>query len=151
MDLPTIIRDSREKPEHGYKFIKCETCLGMEIAKLDFGDYAIKGHLDLIVIERKQSVCELTNNIGKDRDRFESELQRMVNAGVKFRFVVVEDYYSSIFHQKFTRMHPNAIFESIHSLEIKYNVHFIFAGTAEMGHKIVRSLLLKAHKYRQEG
>lgn len=151
MDLPTVLRDTREKEGHGYRFIKCDTCAGMEVAKLDFGDYAIKGHLDLIVIERKQSVSELTNNLGKERERFEAELQRIVNAGVKFRFVIVEDYYSSIFRQSYSHMHPNAIFESIHALEIKFNIHFIFAGNAEMAHKITRSLLLKAHKYRQEG
>ncbi len=75
----------------------------------------------------------------------------MVNAECRFKYVIVEDYYSSIYRQKFSQLHPNSIFESIHSLEIKYGVHFIFAGTAQMAQRIARSLLLKAHKYHKDG
>jgi ERCC4-type nuclease len=148
---PIILRDSREKPGHGYKFIKCGTCSGTEIIKLDFGDYAIKDHLDLIVVERKQSITELCNNIGRYRDRFEAELQRMVDMKVKRRYMVVEDYWTHVFKQKYTKMHPNAIFESIISLSIQYGLQTIMAGTSEMGHRITRSLLLKAWKYHCEG
>jgi ERCC4-type nuclease len=149
--LPTIIRDSREKKHHGYNFIASKNCAGMEIAKLDFGDYAIKDYPDLIVIERKKSVSELCANLGVKRERFEAELQRMIDAGCKRKYIVIEDYYSSIYRQKFSRMHPNAILESLNAISIKYDVHVIFAGTHEMAHKIVRSLLLKAYDYRLEG
>lgn len=145
--LPVIIIDSREKSP--YKFNKCKTCDGAEVAKLDYGDYQLKGLPDLIAIERKKNVVELCGNLGKQRERFERELQRMQAA--KFRFIVVEDYWSSIFRLKYSRVHPNALFESIMALELKYGVHFIFAGNRAMAHKITRSLLLKAYKYRNEG
>jgi len=150
--LPIIIRDSREKQGHGYKFIKSASCSGMEVAALPFGDYALKGFPDLIIVERKQDIDEICSNIGVNRERFERELQKIVDANVKFRYIVVEDYWSSIFRpNKFSKMHPNAIFESIISLEIRYRINFIFAGTPEMAHRIVRSLLMKAYKYRIEG
>lgn len=150
--LPIIIRDSREKPNHGYKFIKSASCSGMEVAALPFGDYALKGFPDLIIIERKQDIDEICSNIGVNRERFERELQKIVDANVKFRYIIVEDYWSSVFKQsKFSKMRPNAIFESIIALQIKYNIPFIFAGSSEMAHRITRSLLLKAHRYRLEG
>lgn len=148
---PIILRDSREKPGHGYKFIKCSTCQGMEVTKLDFGDYAIKDQPDLVVVERKQSVAELCNNLGRYRERFEDELKRMVAANVERKYMVIEDYWTSIFRQKYTKMHPNAIFESIIGLSVEYGLQTIMSGNAEMGHRITRSLLLKAWKYRCEG
>lgn len=145
--LPTIIVDSREnKP---YAFRKSKNCAGCEIGKLDYGDYQIKDMPDLIAIERKQNITELCGNLGKNRKRFERELERM--SAAKFRYVIVEDYWSSIWRAHYTRMHPNSIFQSIISLELKYGVHFIFAGTREMAHQITRSLLLKSFKYRMDG
>lgn len=139
--------DSREKSP--YKFNKCKNCAGCETSKLDYGDYQIKGMPELIAIERKKDVIELGGNLGKKRERFERELQRMQSA--KFRFIVVEDYWSSIFRLRYSRIHPNALFESIIALELKYGVHFIFAGNRAMAHKITRSLLLRAYKYKSEG
>ena len=147
-DLPVILKDSREKDDHGYNFIASANCAGMEVIKLDYGDYAIKGHLNLITIERKKTVTELCLNLGKNRNRFIAEIERMVRAGCKRKYVVVEDYYSSIFNQRFSKIPPNTLLESINSLSLKYNIHFIFAGNKAMAHKIVRSLLLKAYKYR---
>ena len=123
----------------------------MVIEKLDFGDYAIKDHPTLITIERKASCIELCGNIGKYRERFERELQRMIDAGVKHRFIVVEDYWSScVKRQRFSKMPPNVLFESVMTLTLKYDIQFIFAGTHEMAQKITRSLLLKAYKYHNE-
>jgi ERCC4-type nuclease len=152
IDLPTIIRDSREHADHGYKFIKSASCSGMQIEALPFGDYAIKGYPDLIIIERKQDVNELIGNLGANRSRFERELQKMIEAKVKYKYIVVEDYWSSVFKQsRYSKMKPQAIFGSIISLWLKYEIPFIFAGGHETAHNIVRSLLLKAHKYRIEG
>lgn len=147
---PIILRDSREK--QGYQFNKCSRCMGTEDCKLDYGDYQIKDHPCLIVIERKKSVLELCKNFGKERERFKREFIRMNEAGCKFKYVIVEDYYSSINRiRKYSRMSPTAIFESIIAFELKYNVHFIFAGTRKYAHDITRSLLLRAYEYLQEG
>lgn len=150
-ELPVIIRDSREKQDYGFNFRKSKNCAGMIVQKLDFGDYAIQGHENLIVIERKQSVTELCGNLGKNRERFIRELERMNAAECKFKYVIIEDYYSSIDKQKYTRMRPNAIFQSIMSFEIKYGVHFVFAGGHARAHEITRSLLLWAHRYKMNG
>lgn len=145
--LPTIIVDTRE--QEPYEFRESANCAGCESIKLDSGDYGLKGLPNLITIERKKSVEELCGNFGANRERFERELERM--KPVKFKYIVVEDYWSSIFKPHFSNMPPNVIFESIFALELKYNIHFIFAGTRSMAHNIVRSLLLRAHKYHVKG
>ena len=151
LNIPIILRDTREKPGYGFNFIRCDTCGGTEEVALEFGDYALKDFPSLIIVERKQDVGELCSNLGVNRERFERELQRMIDAQVRFKYVIIGDYYSSISRQKFSKMHPNAIFESIISLEIKYGVHFVFAGTHENAHRLTRSLLLKAYRYKLEG
>ncbi len=146
--LPTIVIDTREKTPYNFK--ASATLAGVVSRKLEFGDYALEGHENLICIERKRSITELCGNIGKNRERFKRELERMRQC--KLRFIVVEDYWSSILRlgkNKFVRgMHPNSVFESIISWKLKYDVNFIFAGTRAMAHRITRSLLLKAYKNR---
>lgn len=149
MNKPIIIVDTREKQP--YKFKKSDSCAGMKVEKLDFGDYQVEGHPNLICIERKKSVNELYGNLGKNRKRFEAELQRMVDAGCKFRYIIIEDYYSSIFKNPFSIMKPIVVFESITALELKYGVHFIFCGNRKMAHRIARSFLIKAWNYRTKG
>lgn len=145
--LPTIIVDTRE--QEPFEFRATDRCAGSESSKLDCGDYAIKDHTELIVIERKKGVDELCGNFGANRERFERELERMKT--IRFKYVVVEDYWSSIFKPSYSRMPPNVIFESIFALELKYGIHFIFAGSRTMAHNITRSLLLRAYKYKMEG
>jgi ERCC4-type nuclease len=147
--LPVILRDSRE--QKGFSFRKSDNCAGMIVEKLDFGDYAIQEHLDLIIIERKKSICELCTNFGKKRKQFIAEFDRMVEANCKFRYVVIEDYWSSISKQKYNRWKPDAILANIHSFELKYSLHFICAGNASMAQKLTRSLLIRAYQYRMEG
>lgn len=151
-ELPTIIKDSREKEGHGFHFRKSDNCDGMIVEKLDYGDYAIKDYDRIVIIERKQNVVELCGNIGKYRERFESELQRMVDANVLRKYIVIEDYWSSVVKkQRYSRMHPNSIFESIIALQVKYDIPFLFCGTHEMSQRVTRSILLKTWKYYKEG
>lgn len=145
--LAVILIDSREKQP--FNFRASANLAGCETIKLDHGDYQIKGHPDLITIERKNSITELCNNIGKDRDRFERELSRMQNT--KLKYVIVEDYWSSVWSPKYTKLSSNFIIASIISFEFKFGIRFILAGNRESAHRITRELLVRAHKYRTEG
>lgn len=141
--LPTILIDSRE--QNPYSFRASANCAGAEITKLSHGDYQIMNHPELISIERKASIDELSTNLGKHRERFERELEKMQES--KHRYVIIESHWSSIYRPQFSKMSPNVIFGSIMALEIKYHVHFIFAGSRKMAHRITRDLLLKAYFY----
>jgi ERCC4-type nuclease len=146
---PTIIVDSREKEP--FRFRASATLEGTEVAKLDAGDYSIKDMEDLITIERKQSVTELAGNFGRNRARFEREMERMQD--IKFRYVVVEDHWSSLNGKlvKYSKMSAKAVFESITTFELKYGVHFIFAGNKKQAQAITRSLLIRAYRLRMDG
>lgn len=144
---PTIIIDTRE--QEPYRFRASATVEAVVHEKLDHGDYSIKGYEHLISIERKKSVDEIAANLGRHRERFKSELERMQKSAR--RYIVIEDHWSSIHNKKrFSKVHPNAIFESIIAMAMKYNVHVYFAGSRKNAHRIVRSLLLRAWKYREE-
>lgn len=146
---PTIIVDSREKEP--FRFRASATLEGTETAKLDAGDYSIKGMEDLISVERKQSVTELAGNFGRNRARFEREMERMQD--VKFRYVIVEDHWSSLNGKlvKYSKMSAKAVFESITTFELKYGIHFIFAGNKKQAQAITRSLLIRAYRLRMDG
>lgn len=138
-----MIRDSREK--RGYKFTASKHFAGTITEKLDAGDYSIKGLEGYIVIERKETIDELCSNLGKERARFFREIERM--KGVKHKYIVIEDYASSVFKPRFSGMSSSSILGSLTSLMLKHDVHVIFAGTERVAKEIVRKLLLKAWDY----
>lgn len=146
---PTLLVDSREKEP--FKFRASSNLEGTEVAKLDAGDYAVKGHEDLICIERKKSATELAGNFGRNRDRFAREFERMQVC--QFKYVVVEDHWSSVLGKsiRHSKMPSKAVFESIIAFGLMYGVHFIFAGNREQAQKITRSLLIRAYRYRMDG
>jgi ERCC4-type nuclease len=146
---PTILVDSREK--NPFKFRASASLEGTEVVKLDAGDYAIKGHEDLVCIERKQSATELAGNLGKNRARFEREMERMQS--FKFKYIIVEDHWSSILGKsiKHSRMTPRAVFESLVAFGLLYGVHYIFAGNRKQAQTITRSILTRAYRYRMGG
>lgn len=145
----TVIRDTREHPGHGYIFKATATCTGTVVQKLDFGDYSLQvGDVsleDYVIIERKKSIEELCGNLGKNRARFIREMERM--AHVHHKFIVVEDYASSVFKRHFSRMSSSSVLGSIVSLMMKYNVQIIFAGNEKFARMIVYKILTKAHDY----
>lgn len=141
---PLIVVDTREQAP--YKFRADGACAGCVTRKLDYGDYQVDGYSTLVVVERKKNVDELCGNIGKHRERFERELQRMQVC--RWRFVVVEDYYSSIQKPRFSKIHPQAILGSIISLELKYGVRFLFCGNRKFSCRMTKKILMTAYKYR---
>lgn len=141
-NLPTILVDTREQKP--FKFRATDRCAGYEVVALPYGDYAIKGDISLISIERKQSVDEIVNNLFKEADRFEKELEQMRQS--KYRFIVIEDYYSHIFSGRFSSIRGDVILDRLSSLSIRFGINIIFAGNREMAGRVIRSLLLEAIK-----
>ena len=67
-----ILCDTRER--HALNFAGYET----QTATLKTGDYSLVGYEDVLAVERKGSALELYGNlVGKDRMRFERELDRL--------------------------------------------------------------------------
>ena len=78
---PTVVVDSREQCP--LTFPNLPTVIGT----LTTGDYSIAGLENIISVERK-NLDDLLACIGRDRDRFKAELQRL--RAYRFRLLVVE-------------------------------------------------------------
>jgi ERCC4-type nuclease len=143
---PIVVRDSREKL--GYRFTASKYFAGTVTKKLSAGDYSIIGLEDYITIERKETLDELCANLGKERARFFRELERMKH--IKYKFLIIEDYPSSIFKPRFSNMSSSSILGSLASIMMKHGVQVIFAGTEKVAKEIVRKLLAKAWDYYQD-
>lgn len=96
----TAIVDSREQLPFELTMLKSER------GTLPTGDYSVKGLEHEIVVERK-SLSDLVNCIGKGRDRFEREIQRML--AYKSKLVVVEEPFEALHAGEwFSMVKPNA-------------------------------------------
>jgi ERCC4-type nuclease len=119
-----ILIDDREKT--AWEFPGVET----EEARIETGDYTIKGFEDRFAIERK-SINDLAKSVGSERDRFESEIKRaqsMDNFAVVIEGTPQEvrngAYYSKI--------HPNAVMGTVQKWPWRYNtLEFVWAGDRE--------------------
>ncbi len=78
---PAIVVDSREQAPLVF------ANLPSEVGTLDTGDYSVRGLEHVIAVERK-SLPDLLACVGRERDRFKRELQRM--RAYRFRLLIVE-------------------------------------------------------------
>jgi hypothetical protein len=72
-----VIQDTREK--QGWEFAPSKHCEGMVVGTLKTGDYTLEGYEDVLCIERKGSVSEVSGNLcHPDKwPAFERELARL--------------------------------------------------------------------------
>ena len=120
-----IIQDTREqKPwdfkPHGWK---------VEVAKLDTGDYSIKGLEDKVSIERK-SIHDFVNTMFHAKQRFAKEVDRL--RVLPYRIIVVEgDLIDVVQHRYRSRVHPNAVIGMMNYLNIAGGIEVKFWGDPE--------------------
>lgn len=132
-----ILIDSREKANGHIIDYLAKNCIPYEVTTLSYGDYSCKiptstGDIyfhDSVVIERKNSLEELSGNLTRDRERFEREFLQAGNDGCKV-YLMVEDMggYSNIINHSYkTEFKPNAYMASLKAWESRFglNVQFI--------------------------
>ncbi|MCC7291439.1 MAG: hypothetical protein IT449_05175 [Phycisphaerales bacterium] len=78
---PTIIIDTREQAPFTFANLPSEP------GTLDTGDYSVRGLEHLVAVERK-SLDDLLACVGRERERFKRELQRL--RAYRFRLLIVE-------------------------------------------------------------
>lgn len=144
-DKITVIVDTREQQPYHFKE---EKNIQIVKEKLDSGDYALKGHTDKIIIERK-TLTDLFVVIGNGRNRFKNELERLKNS-CEFPILLIEGSVSDIF-DKFalpynSKIHPNSVIGSLISWSVKFGVQIIFAGNRAKGELITAKYLTKMNE-----
>lgn len=78
---PVILIDTREQDPFTFANLPSEP------GTLDTGDYSVRGLEHLVAVERK-SLDDLLACVGRERDRFKRELQRL--RAYRFRLLIVE-------------------------------------------------------------
>lgn len=115
-----IIIDTREQKPYTFQNIKPkppETIM----QGLTTGDYSVAELEDKVCVERKE-LSDLFNSVGTGRKRFEREMERM--SKFDYAALVIESDLSSIFVNPpgRSKMNPKAVFRTLISWSIKYNV-----------------------------
>lgn len=152
-DKFTIIRDTREKPDHGWSFPIDAYCNGTMVEKVRTGDYTIRGLENFISIERKQSIDEFAHNCIEKR--WQKCMQRMSeckHSYILFEFSQydIDNYPKSAkvpsHVRKKLRIPPAYIRKVIYTAREDYGIHVLCCGDALNAEKIAYRLLKKAHE-----
>jgi len=85
---------------------------------LPSGDYSCLNWESSIAFERK-TIEDLCGCLGKDRDRFRRELDRL--CAYERKYLIIEAYEHDLLrYHEFSQMEPNAIRGSLVAIELKY-------------------------------
>ena len=141
-----VIIDTRE--QHPWEFETIEKT----IAKLDTGDYSLKGFENLFCIERKASVSEFANNITEKR--YVDVVERLSN--IKYSFLLLEfDLYDLLRYPEGSnvpqrirdkiRITPKFLLKKINELQIIHNIKVIFCGDPISAEIMALSIMRKIY------
>ena len=159
----TVIKDTRE--QRGWIFNKVDRCNGMLTETLKTGDYTLQGFEDQVCIERKMSVEEIANNLGKQKKRFDAEIQRMIE--YPFKYIVCEfsmsdlvDYPNSIFSDNMKSRRPDYVqaqvskrritgkylLKSLLEYQTWYGIHVLFCDNKTNAFKVTDSIFKRLNE-----
>ena len=121
----TILVDTRE--QRPFNFENDLYDVQIQPGTLTVGDYSLAGLQDKVAVERK-SLPDLVGCLGRERERFERELQR--GAALDAFAVVVEGSWSDLANGNFrSQLNPHAACQSTLAFMARYRVPFLFAGS----------------------
>ena len=89
-----------------------------------------------IVVERKRSLNELSNNFTHDRTQFENELIRSSNGKMILLIENVKGYQNIIKHNYRTDYKPKSFIGTLHSFKHRYDMEVMFIDPAYSGNYI---------------
>lgn len=116
-----IVVDSREQEPFPFAGYDAEVVPGT----LQTGDYSLVGLEDLVAVERK-SLADLVACLGRERARFEHELERL--RAMESILLVVESPITDLATGNYrSKLNPKAALESIFSFMGRYRLPFYFA------------------------
>jgi ERCC4-type nuclease len=145
-----LVLDTREATEDPLFLPRPYKGLTIVRDTLSTGDYSIRGFESQIAVERKK-LYDLLNCLGKDRDRFKREMQRLQE--YEWKAVAVETSEDELLyqHHDFSLMDPNSVRQSIVSIEIRFGVPFYFNPSREKLERWILDHLIKFYRIKREG
>lgn len=140
-ELVTAIIDTREKTPVNLAPLRTKP------ATLSTGDYSVEGLEHVVALERK-SLQDLIMCVGKERERFNKEVQRLLAYPV--RCLVVEACWVDIEQQRYRgQVHPNAAIGSLLGW-IAQGLPIIMAGDHHNAGRYISRLLYTAARRRYQ-
>jgi ERCC4-type nuclease len=138
-----VIVDTREQ-----KPLEFPDGCEITVAKLDTGDYSLKGYEDILCIERKGSLVEFYRNA--TQQRFIDELERM--RPFKYKFLVLEFTYADIWAIPHSlnlpktqwaqlKVKPQYIIKRVGDIQVEYGVHVIYAGDRDTATEMIVNIM----------
>ena len=113
------------------------------------GDYSIRGFENGIAVERK-NLSDLLSSLGGNRDRFKRELEKLKEYERKWIFVEAT-HQEALSYQEYSLMHPNAVRQSIVSIEIRLGIPFYFQPDRRQMERHLIDLFVNYYKVNREG
>ncbi|MCI7568994.1 MAG: hypothetical protein MSH25_06415 [Desulfovibrio sp.] len=121
-----IVTDSREQLPFSFAGERYKGTV-VEAGTLAVGDYSLEGLTDKVAVERKE-LADLVACLGRERERFERELQR--GAALDAFAVVVEASWADLASGNYrSRINPHAACQSVLAFVGRYRLPFLFAGS----------------------
>lgn len=143
-----IIIDTREQQPWEFQN------MDKTVAKLDTGDYSLKGLEDIFCIERKGSVSEFANNITEKRFKdVVARLSKIPHSFLLLEFnledVLIYPVGSSVPKRMWDKLRitPKFLLKHINELQLLHNIKILFCGDANNAEKIALALMRKAYEY----
>lgn len=148
----TIQIDSREKARAIQKIVQAFDANGVKhfVSKLPYGDYMSLDNPRL-VIDRKQNLFELCNNVVHEHKRFTKELDGAKKLGIKM--VVLCEHGKNInrlqdvINWKNPRLKKSPLavsgerlYKILSAMSKHFDVEFLFCSKAETGNRIIEIL-----------
>ena len=148
----TVLMDTREKPKAVQTIMKQFESAGVRVirTKLWVADYQLFDNPHLVV-DRKQSLSELCNNVVQDHKRFRDELIRAQEVGISVVVLVehgggiksLEDVPNWVNPR--LKVSPLAVsgerlYKILKAMEYTYKVRFEFCTKAQTGKRILQIL-----------
>lgn len=157
-----ILIDTREqKNDHILEYL-IEKNISYELMKLEHGDYSFKipcnddlgiyrdkYFTNIISIERKANLNELSNNFTKGRSRIENEF---IRARGKLILLIENSSYEDIIQGNYsTRYNPKAFLGTLKAFENRYNLQTNFIRSAFTGNYIYHTFYYAAREFLKNG
>lgn len=121
-----IVIDTREQAPFGFQHEKYAGTV-IESGSLDTGDYSLAGLIDRVAVERK-SLPDLVACLGRERERFERELQRA--ASLDAFTVVIEAAWADLTGGQYrSQLNPHSACQSVAAFMARHGISFMFAGS----------------------
>ena len=148
----TVLMDTREKPQAVQTIMKQFEAAGVRVirTKLWVADYQMFDNPHLVV-DRKQNLSELCNNVVQDHKRFRDELIRAQEVGISVVVLVehgggiksLEDVSNWVNPR--LKVSPLAVsgerlYKILKAMEYTYKVRFEFCTKAQTGKRILQIL-----------